>query len=787
MLRGLLIRLLPLVGCLLACNGAVASDRFELMLAEVTLNGGSPHPSFVLRDADGDYWIEESLADSHRVNGTRPPVVEHRDMRFLPVAGFEGSDWTFHASTVALDITIPPRFMQQQVRTVRQNTPVVPRMDVGAFVDYDFFYENAPEDESELFSALFSPTFFGGPGVVRNALIYRSRSYEHDDSDPDFGRVDDYDAGDGWIRLESTFVRDDPVDLRSLRIGDGLLAPGMLGVASRFGGIQVATNFDTQPSLVTFPLPQLSGEALLNSDVEIFVNGQQTLRDAVAPGPFRFSEIPVSTGGGELQLLTRDLTGREQLITTDFYVSQRVLRQGLSEYSYSVGSLRRDYGVESNDYGNLVLAGFHRYGYSDSVTVEGQGQATNEVQRAGGGLTLTRVRFGVASAGIALSNDDDAGLGYEFMLAHEFRQRSMRLTSSLRYGSEDHRQISYYDNAARPETQVALGGGYSFDRRGTLSATLGRRTYHNSDSTDIVSASYTLNLRRGPSIVAYATRYSGDNTEHTVGLSFVQSLGGRRSASLDVVRRESGTRLMAESQQSLPAGPGLGYRFAGGQDDGEDLWEGGASLHTRTGRYSAAAEHDSDGTNWRASASGSAAWIGGLPFMTREVRDAFSVVKVNGFEGVTVFLENQPMGRTDSTGRIMLPGLRPFEENRVRIEMEDLPLDARIDDLEKIVTPYAGAGALADFPVSEGRDVLLRLLLPDGQPAGQGGYVVAGEQQLRHPVGIDGAVYLRDVEDGDYAVLHFNDQRCGFTVELDGRPGPVPDLGDVHCDGEFRP
>jgi outer membrane usher protein len=245
--------------------------------------------------------------------------------------------------------------------------------------------------------------------------------------------------------------------------------------------------------------------------------------------------------------------------------------------------------------------------------------------------------------------------------------------------------------------------------------------------------------------------------------------------------------MMVESRQSLPTGPGLGYRMAGGSDDGESLWEGGLSLNTRTGRYGTSADHDERGTVWRASAAGAAAWIGGMPFLTREVRDAFAVVKVNGFEGVNVFLENQPVGRTDSSGRILIPGLRPFEQNRVRIEMEDLPLTARIDDVEKIVTPYAGAGALADFPVSEGKDALLRLLLPDGNPAVQGAYVILNEQGLRYPVGIDGAVYLRDVEDGDRAVMHYRDQRCGFTVELDGRDGPVPDLGDVICGRESAP
>ena len=65
MLRGLRTRLLPLIGGLFIGHGAVASDRFELLMADVSVNGGHPQPSFVLRDTAGAYWIEEALADAH--------------------------------------------------------------------------------------------------------------------------------------------------------------------------------------------------------------------------------------------------------------------------------------------------------------------------------------------------------------------------------------------------------------------------------------------------------------------------------------------------------------------------------------------------------------------------------------------------------------------------------------------------------------------------------------------------------------------------------------------------
>ena len=152
-----------------------------------------------------------------------------------------------------------------------------------------------------------------------------------------------------------------------------------------------------------------------------------------------------------------------------------------------------------------------------------------------------------------------------------------------------------------------------------------------------------------------------------------------------------------------------------------------------------------------------------------------------------VYLDNQEMGRTDGSGRILLPALRPFERNRVSIAIDDLPLEARVDQLETFVTPYAGAGALADFPASEGRDVMLRLLLPDGSAAPQGGYVSLAGSPERFPVGLDGAVYLRGVAGGEQAILHWSGPGCAFMVGLPAEQGPVPNLGDVGCQFDAQP
>jgi len=786
-----LTKALAIVACLLIV-GRAAADDYEMLMVEVSLNRSAPGPAFVLRDGAGDYWIDEEVIDAWGINGHRPPATEHRGMRFLPVAGFEGSEARFDPRRVRLDITLPPRYIKAQVRTVRQEVEAPASSAVGMYADYDLAYQETADDGNGngLFTALLKPSFFSSAGVLRNAVLYRHGDYDTD-GDTDWNDYDDdtaETAEDGFIRLETTWVRDDPVRLRSLRLGDSILAPGMLGSAARFGGVQLATNFDTRPDLVTFPLPQVTGEALLASSVELYVDGQLAVSDEIASGPFRYNEIPVVTGAGQLSVVTRDLTGREQVVVTDFYASQRLLRKGLSEYSYSLGSLRNQYGVESHDYGDLFLSGFHRYGINEYLTIEGQLQASGDIGRAAAGMTWALPRVGVTSVGVGVSQADSADTGVETFLAHEFRTRRYRANLTLRHSSQDYRQINDDGYVFRPRLFATVGGGINLDRYGSLSAAIGRREFHDEGADlNLVSMSYSNSIGRHWSLVGYGSYLDGENSDYTIGISVTRFLGQRRSANTDISLDDGELRARAEVRAYAPRGPGYGYRVAAGRQGDEDLWEADLAANTRVGRYRLESDHDESGVSWRASAAGSAAWIGGMPFLTREIRDAFAVVKVNGFEDVRVYLDNQEMGLTDASGRILLPGLRPFERNRVRIDLEDIPLDARIDRLETIVTPYAGAGVLADFPASESRDVMLRLLLPDGSAASQGGYVTLEGADERFPVGLAGSVYLRGVSDHQRALLHWQGRACRFMVRMPAGSGPVPDLGDVGCQFEAEP
>ena len=754
-------------------SGGSRADEYGLLLLEVSVNGQPAQTAFAVRDPDDAFLVEREVVETWPVQVTMTDVISHHGMEFLPLSAFEGTSVEFDPATLHLNILIPSRYMDSQLLVLREDKSPVPTAGWGSFVDYDMTYLDESGSDNEIFSVFTDMSFFSPVGVLTSGQAY----VDEKSSDQDVL------ADDGFVRLETTFVRDDPARIRSYRMGDSALYAGLLRPNLRFGGVQIATNFATRPNFVTFPLPALSGETPMPSDLSLYVNDQLTFHDSLSSGPFELEQIPVVTGAGEVRAVTRDILGREQVVVGQFYASQRILRPGLSEYSYSAGALREDYGFRSNEYGDGFVSGLHRYGLNETFTVEGSAEASTDLQRMGGGLSWMLPRLGVSTIGVSYSDDDRAGSGSSWLVGHDYQSRSYRYNFSYSGSTEAYRQLGMTEDNRFPQRQFTVGGGLNLSPWGSLGVALVSQTFHDRDDRDFISASYNNSYRNGLSMSLYTSYLdTGDNgSDVSGGITFTMALGSRRSASMSLTNEGGDTRLMSQTRYDLPVGSGFGYRLGAGTGSGNDRWEADVAAQSRTGKYSLDSIHDTNGTSWQANVSGSAAWIGGKPFLAREIRDSFAVVKVSGFEGVDVFLENQAIGTTDSSGRVLIPGLRPYEANRVTIDIEDLPITARIDAREIQVAPYFRAGAIVNFPANESFDVRLRLLLPDGSPVPEGASVRMDDRRDVFPVGLDGAVYLIGAGDSTSATVSWGDNSCGLEIDVPETDSPVPNLGDIQC------
>jgi outer membrane usher protein len=770
---GLAALLLAACGCassanadeLLADASAATVPAPQLQLILPTVNGVLHDVALLLQDEHGHYHADAETLREWRIAPPYPPSLEFDGHRFHPLEAFPGlvAEVTERSMTAAVDV--PPELLADTRRSLAgELNAVAPEAAFGAYLDYDVAYTAGGAEEGEGFSSLLRPTVFTRHGNLAASVVRRPAGPA---LEPD------------WVRLETTWSRDDPSRMRTLRLGDAITPFGSWARSLRFAGFQLGTNFATRPDTITFPQPSIAGSAAMPSALDILVNGTLRSRMEVPSGMFRIDDVPVVTGAGQIQVVSRDLLGREQIVTQDFYVSERLLRRGLNEYSVSVGALREDFGLVSDEYGDFLLAGVLRRGLSDVLTIEGRVEGTADVKTAGASLARAIGPYGVTSASLAFS--DAATSGALWQIGHEYRGRSYR--GQLRVqGTDRFVQPGLDAPRAWPELQVVASGGRNLGLKGSLGLTyVSERFAAREDDREIMTMSYSRSLPHGLRLSASVSHIGGSDGGPLANVIVSRVLGPRSSASTALNLRRDAASLRFDHRYNLPTGPGYGYRASvvAGDDRAQDVE---VAVNTAHAHYSAAIAQTANARGWRTQTRGSVALIDGGVFAAREINDGFAVVDAGGFEGVRVYLENREAGTTNSRGQLLVPGLRPYERNQLRIESADLPLTARIADPAMRVAPYYRSGAIASFGVESEASVLLRVVGEDGAAVGEGARARVGDGSFALPVGINGRLYVENARSQARVEIKHSGGRCAFTLgDVPSDAIGIPDLGEVVC------
>jgi outer membrane usher protein len=766
-------RLLPLAVSLVlagaSASAAALPQPFEPAILEVRVNDQPDGPTLVVRrDTDGTLLVRAEDLAQLRIRTPLRGIVVIDGERHVRLGAEIGARVEFDEVTQSVRVTLPPKaFVATRSSASSPDLPRVTAAGLGGFANYDLYVQQADSDTS--LGGILDLGMFGPRGVVTNSLLGR------DDT-----------TGREAVRLESTWTLDLPERLATLRVGDAISTSGAWGRSARFGGVQFGTNFATQPTLVTTPLLNAQGEAIVPSTVDVFVNGRQVASENVPPGPFTIDRLPPITGAGQMQVVVTDALGRQQVVSQPYYTGQTLLRAGLNEYSFEAGAIREDYGLRSNAYGDFVLAGTFRRGFTDRVTAEVHAEA-----QAGGASALgfnaawQAGTVGILSVTAAMGGENDVGS----LFGAGFERNGQRFSIFARtlLASEDFAQLGTATQDDRLKQFTFGGVGVDVGALGNLQLSYGRQSNWTTQSNETFALSHSIELGGWGYLNFIASHSVSDgDTSTDLFLNWTMALGDRRTAAVSLQkspREDSGEEFEAVAylQQSLPAGSGVGYYAAISSSDTAQLdyaVQGNAGLAgvqypRRDGR---------DG--WRAHASGGLAVTAAGVMPARRLDQSFAVVQVADYPEMTVYVENQPVGRTDSKGRVLLDSLRAYESNAVSIDPKELPLDASLATPATTVTPAWRSGPVVRFPVVRASAATLRLVLPDGTPVPAGAQVVTRNE--RAPVAMDGLVYLTAAAGRQVASAEWPGHRCTFAFERPERGDPQPDLGTVTCSSAGR-
>ncbi|MBI4207697.1 MAG: fimbrial biogenesis outer membrane usher protein [Betaproteobacteria bacterium] len=746
---------------------ARAEELEELWLA-VSINRQDPVVTLLLRRADGRFLARGS--DFERWRLKRPPIAPqwHRGEPYYALDALPRIAHELDVGSQTLTIQAPAALFLPTSRFAHSGPSAPTLPPPGAFLNYDFVAQRVI-GQTRL-DGLVELGAFNGAGVGTATALARDLE----------GRAQ-------LIRLETTWTRDAPEALASLRAGDSISRSGTWSLPVRFGGVQWATNFAVRPGFVTFPLPAMSGEAALPSTVDLFINDALRGRAALPPGPFTLPNLPVITGEGELRVVVRDLLGREQVLRERYYASPRLLRPGLTDFAYQAGFLRSTFGIESNDYEGAFAAAAHRTGLTERFTGEVSAELLRSQQTAGASGTFQWDSLGLFTLSAAGSRSER---GNGALSAVEFERQSRSFSVNLRtqVASNDFTQLGLLPGLRAPIRISEARAGFPVAGAGTVS--LGYVDQHHRDRPDIRLASLSYQVKAGPGSLLVSAFHieSFDGvrrTESALSLTFTMPLDGRTSVSIGAVRQAGRGYGTVQAQRNLPAGEGLGYRLLA-RSGTDEVVEGGVSAQRTIGTYTAEAARSRGETAYRLSAAGGLAWLDGSAFLSRRLSDSFALVRVGEYAGVRVYADNQPVARTDAEGSALVPRLRAYDRNLLRIEQADLPLDAEIEAIEREAVPYFRSGLVVSFPVRPAHGALLRLILEDGKTPPPGAQVRLEDRADRFPVGLDGEVYLTGLAAINRARAEWNGRHCIFEVRAPQNGEPVPHFGTVLC-REERP
>jgi outer membrane usher protein len=743
---------------------APADAGMAELLLSVDINDQPVGETALLRrDAAGKLWLNRRDIERWRMLVPQAAVLVDGDEQYYPLDAFAGISYRIDEATQTLRLAARPAAFERSTLSALDTSPVSPSPPgTGGFLNYDVAVSHDSRDST--LGGLVEMNLFGAAGFGVTRFLGRSAGGTFDST-----------------RLESTWTRDFPSRAVSLRLGDGVTSSAQgWGGALRFGGIQVASNYATQPGVVTFATPAIDGEAALPSVIDLYVNGALRFQRDVPMGPFELRDLPVVNGDGNIRLVVRDMLGREVELFQPYYASLQLLRPGLHLYSYEAGLIRESYGTRGTDYGDAIVSATHRLGLSNTFTGELHAAATQNIQTVGASLVSRISVLGTVGGSIAGSRADGRAGS---LLGANFEHQSHRVSigGTLQFSSAgfSHPGLPQSEHVKQSSQMFA---NLSAGRLGSFGITYTRRRYHDNAPVDVVGVRHTVTLGTLGHLSFSLSHVHSAPRDTVANLMFSRAFGMRSSASLGGEARSGAASVTADVQRNLPAGEGTGFRLLS-RVGTLPYHEGNLAYRGKVGTYVLNGSVLGDTQRVEASAEGAVGLLGRHVFASRTVEGSFAIIEVPDTAGVRIYGDNQLIGRSDKNGLLLLPTLRAYEDNPVSIEQADLPLDASIDTLDLNAVPYARSGLLVRFPVRRERGAILRIVFDDGAtlPAGSRVRIVGSDTWF--PSGTRGEVYVTGLADRNRIEIEGAGQTCQVSVDYPRDAEPLPTLGPFVCSG----
>jgi outer membrane usher protein len=762
-----------LVGLISPLDGEGA----DVIVVNIILNDEDKGQFFVHLTDDGDYLIRAEDLRSMGFHDPQGNLTDIGGVRHISLRSMKGVSFTYNENNVSLEIIASPGLLPlRKIDLSPEKRPGIyyPK-DTGGFLNYGFNYvgDNKIDFQSVNVSNQLGFRY-------EDLLFLTDSNYSHTTTDEKF------------VRLMSNITYETRKDLNRWVLGDALAASGILGSSVNLGGLSFSKHYQIDPYFIKQPMVDYTGFATFPTEMNMYIDGARVRSEKLTPGQFDLKNILAFSGAHDMEIVMKDAFGREQRLKYPFYIADTLLKKGLHEFSYNAGFLREDYAAKSNNYGRFAYTGFHRYGITDAITAGFAGEGTSDLYNLGPQITYLIGDLGVVSMSAAGSFgcSDKTGFASSFGYTYQAKEFNARLLANTY--TKDYSVITTLPTDEKTRYELGAGIGYNTRTLGSLSFDFGKIIKYQGSEREAYTVNYTRVLTSNSSIYLSFrhTQDNGSNNQVSLGLTYFPWKDITLSLNLSQDKNTNSESL--QIQKNAPTGEGYGYHLSAGRTDAPDNEANYLNpyfqYNGRYGIYSAEynGQYDNTGTNetYQLSASGSMVYVNKTIGLSRPVSDSFGIVKVGDLKDITVYQNNQDMGKTDSRGTIVLPNLVSYIDNSVSINDKEMPINYSLSRSTVYIAPLLRSGTFLKFDTAKIQAVTGRLgIKTDGTikpiEMKEIAIVIEGKKVL-FPTGRDGEFYIENISPGIHsATVNYMNRSYIFSLTIPKSDDMIIDLGGV--------
>ena len=590
---------------------------------------------------------------------------------------------------------------------------------------------------------------------------------------------------EGYARYDTSLMFTNEDDATQISVGDVLSDALSWSSSVRVGGISYGRDFSLRPDLVTWPIPSFSGEAAVPTSVDVFINGYRAGSRQLEPGPFTLTNLPYINGAGNAVLVTTDALGRQVSTTMPFYVASDLLNAGLSDGAVTLGSLRRNYGIDNFNYGPLVGSGSYRYGLTDFLTLETHGEGAQELALGGVGAVVKLWRLGVVNSSWTESRmrgDSGSQLnwGYQYSTSafsvitqHTRRDRGFGnlalYDQNYYYGNTANNGAQPVASLSRNTDQYSLS--FALGDYGTLGAAwIGVKSFDNS-KTELLNLSWSKSLW-GSSSLYISGSHDKQRGDWTVAMAVQIPFSDRDSATVSLEHTpDYGSAQRVNYSHSMPSDGGVSWNMSlGRQSVGNSYQQGTLGWRNNNVEMQGGMYGYSNMRTWWGEMMGSLVLMDNELLAANRINDAFVVVSTGGMPDIPVNYENQPVGKTNKNGYLLISGVSSYYPATYSINTLNLPADTSIAQTERRVALRRHTGYLVEFPMNQQRVANVILHDEQGEPLPVTSQV-SREGMSTAVVGYDGIAWIENLQQNSLLKVRMPDgSHCTVSFALEPNP-----------------